>query len=156
MKNLQVGRWTMAVMVALGLMLLSNGANARSHGPGCGGGGGYGAGGSFRGLEHQLEGLDLEAGKRDAIYELLDGTRKEMRASRSEIKAAHETMRDLLAKDEPDVDAVMAQADAIGALKTKAKKAKLRTMIAIRKKLTSEQWATLQEHKKGKSQCGKH
>ena len=154
MKTLQVGRWTMVVMVALGLMFLSNGANARPPGPGCAGGGG--CGGSFKGLEHQLEGLDLEAGKRDAIYELLDGTRKEMRASRSEIKAAHETMWDLLAKDEPDVDAVMAQADAIGALKTKAKKAKLRTMIAIRKKLTSEQWATLQEHKKGKSQCGKH
>jgi Spy/CpxP family protein refolding chaperone len=55
----------------------------------------------------------------------------------------HERMRTLLEADKPDVNAVLAQADSVGALKTEARKAQLRNLLAIRALLTAEQWTDL-------------
>jgi Spy/CpxP family protein refolding chaperone len=45
--------------------------------------------------------------------------------------------------DKPDLDAILAQADSLGALKTEARKAQLRTLVGIRGLLTPEQWTEL-------------
>ena len=56
---------------------------------------------------------------------------------------AREKLHDLLAGDLPDRDQVMEQIEAIGELRTKAKKQKIGTMIDVREMLTAEQRAEL-------------
>jgi Spy/CpxP family protein refolding chaperone len=144
--------------VALGLALAAAAALpavalAKGGGPGgCGGGGhrgGPGMGGpSVERLERRVERLDLEAKSQAAVYAILDQARSEQRARRSELRTAHEKMRALLEQDSPDLAAVEAQSDAIGALQTAAHKASLRTLISLRPHLTKEQWAELQPPKR--------
>jgi Spy/CpxP family protein refolding chaperone len=100
-------------------------------------------------LEHRLESLDLEAETLAAARELLDQARHERRAARDVVRQARQRMHELLAEETPDVAEVLAQAESIGALETEAKKARLRTVLAVRALLTPEQWAQLQEMPEG-------
>lgn len=56
-----------------------------------------------------------------------------------QIRAAHEAMRGLLEAAEPDEEAILAQADAIGALRTELDKDRLVTLLRIRARLSPEQ-----------------
>jgi Spy/CpxP family protein refolding chaperone len=131
-----------AVGVALAAAtLLGTQALARPDGRACGGKGG---GPSLQRLEGKVDRLGLDETTRASVYQILDQSRSEQRALRTEIKAAHEQMRTLLAQDIPDLAAIENQADALGALRTSGQKAKLRSLVAIRGLLTAEQWQALQ------------
>lgn len=105
-------------------------AGHRFGGPG---GGGHG------GLEKQIERLDLDDATLTQVYGILDASRGETRTLRREMRSAHQAMRSLLEQDSPDQEKVMAQADALGALATQARKQQLKTMLQIRALLTPEQ-----------------
>ncbi|MGH0038395.1 MAG: Spy/CpxP family protein refolding chaperone [Myxococcota bacterium] len=86
-------------------------------------------------------GLDDETRARVEALAAADRAWQEER--RVELARLKEGMRTLLDQDEPDEDAVMKQAEAIGALETEVQKQRLRTLLAVRAALTPEQRARL-------------
>ena len=98
---------------------------------------------SFGQLEGRIEALGLAPDQREGVYAILDQARAEKRALRTELRAAHERMRELLEQEAPDLEQILAQADSLGALETEAHKAKLRTLLDLRGALTPEQWEAL-------------
>ena len=107
------------------------------------GGGGFG----MRGLEHRLERIELGADVRERVDAILDETRVEARSVRREMRVAHERMRALLEQDTPDAKAVLAQADVLGALQTRAHKQHLSALLQIQPLLTAEQREELRAHR---------
>ena len=76
---------------------------------------------------------------------MLEASGDEREALREQVHAAHQQMRALLEQEEPDVDAVLAQADVVGELHGALRKLKLRTMLGVRSLLTPEQREELHE-----------
>lgn len=148
-------RWTLPAVVALAVAVglgLAAGAGARSPGPGGPGGPGVrGFGGP--GLERAIERLELDAAKRAEVFGVIDAARPAARELRGQLRAAHEEMRALLADPSAGEDAVLARADAIGALQTELRKQELRTLLQVRALLPAEQQAQLAESLQ-KRHCG--
>ena len=90
-------------------------------------------------VEGAIPDLALDAETESAVYEVLDAARETRRAYRSELRDAHEELRGLLEADEPDPEAVMAQADELGALAIEARKEGLRTLLELQGLLDSDQ-----------------
>ena len=89
--------------------------------------------------------------------EVLAQIKKIRRASRDgsvdlkyELEKARNTLRDLLEEDSPRESAVMSQAEKVGGLQTRLRKARLRTMLQINKLLTPEQRIKFREFKRRK------
>jgi len=103
-------------------------------------------------LEGKLGDLTLDADTRAKAEQLLAQARTDGKARWGELRDARRAMRDLLEQDSPAVEPLMAQADAIGALETEARKAKLRTMLELRALIGPEQWQALKSslhHERG-------
>jgi Spy/CpxP family protein refolding chaperone len=132
-----------AVLALVVVVLL--GASTALSKPGHGGCRGHGAGARFDRLEEKLGTLSLDESTRAAASRLIAQARTESEARREEMRDARGALRELLAQDTPSVDAVMAQADVVGALETESHKAKLRTMIELRSLLGPERWQELRE-----------
>jgi Spy/CpxP family protein refolding chaperone len=94
-------------------------------------------------LEQQADRLGLDEQTRVLIFGIIERVREAHEARRPQIRAAHERMHELLAADQPDDAAVMAQAEAIGALELADHKDRLMAMLAIRTVLSPEQRAEL-------------
>ena len=91
-------------------------------------------------LERHAERLQLDDATREQIRALAEA---EPGAERSRSARRCDRLRDemhaLLSADAPELDAVLAKADEIGRAETALKKERLRTMLAIRALLTTEQ-----------------
>ncbi len=145
MKRSPAGRWGVAALALVAGLAVAGGALARGpHGGGCQHKEGH-FGPRAERLEQRIEALDLQTETRQAVYALLDEAREQRREFRGEMRGAHEQMRALLDQESPAPEAVLAQADTLGALHTEARKAELRTLLAVRELLTPEQWQTLRE-----------
>ena len=118
--------------LAIGLLATVGATSAGAFGGGghCKRGGGHGGHGIGR-LEHRLEKLDLPAGVRAKAFAIVDASRSEDRALREQIRAAHEQLRTALESGAADADALDAQIEALGALKTQHHKQFLHTMIEV-------------------------
>jgi Spy/CpxP family protein refolding chaperone len=125
-----------SVVLATGAMFAAN-AMANRHG------GRHGRGGMLGGIERGVDQLELTPENRKAADAIFDEARTELRALRDPSRTAHEQMRTLLDQQSPSLEAVLAQADAIGALELEAKKTELEAMVKVRQLLTSEQWQQL-------------
>jgi len=101
--------------------------------------------GSVERLERGLERLELDDATLEAVYAILDDARSERRAVRARMREARETLRALLEQDAPDSEAVLAQAEAVGALHTEARKQHLSTLLEVQALLTPEQRERLHE-----------
>ena len=88
--------------------------------------------------------LNRPADTSQAVFAALDKARADNRALFPEMRAAHERMRQLLAADEPSIDAVNAEADTIGALKARMGRTRLQALVTVRSLLTADQWQQLQ------------
>lgn len=127
--------------VALGIAtatLVAANATANRHG------GGPGHGSMLGRVEHGVEKLELAPETRKSIDAILDQARTERRPLRDQLRAAHAQMRTALDTESPSTDAVLAQADAIGALETHARKLELEAIVKVRQLLTTGQWQQLQ------------
>lgn len=131
----------LAVVVGLGL---ATGTWAK--GPG-GHGGGHGAR-----LERALETLELDEAKRTELFGVIDAARPAGRQLRERMRTAHEEMRALLEDPGASEEAVLAKADAVGALQTELRKHELRTLLQVRARLSAEQQTQLAEAM-GRRQC---
>lgn len=116
--------------------LLGHGqAVARPGGPGCGGG--------IERLERKLETLDLSPETQAAVDRAMEQARANGKVQRKQLREAHARLRTLLEHDAPAAEAVMAQADEIGALRTAAQKQRLRTLLELRSLVGAERWKEL-------------
>ena len=140
------------LVIAVGSVaaLASGVAVARSHGGGCDG---RHHGFGIERLERKVPRLALAAEAEQAVYAAIDQARAKRRSLDRQIHAAHERLRTLLDQERPELDAVLEQADALGALRTERGKAELRAMVAVRALLSPEQWEQLRakrhEHRRG-------
>jgi Spy/CpxP family protein refolding chaperone len=140
-----------AVLALVVVVLLGAGMADSTEGRGCHG---HGKGAHFDRMEATLAELELDEQTRAAAQQVIATARSESEARRDELGDARRALHDLLEQDAPAVDAVMAQADAVGVLQTESHKAKLRTMLELRALLGPEQWGELEgsfhDHRHGK------
>ena len=90
-------------------------------------------------LDRHADELGLDAAVRARIHDLAAQSRQAAQPLDEELRGLHDGMRALLEQDSPSADAVMQQADRIGAAETEMHKQRLQTMLAIRALLTPEQ-----------------
>lgn len=90
-------------------------------------------------IEEHAERLGLGDETLETLHEIVDESRQRGKALRVELRDAHEKMRELLSREEPDESAVMKQAEAIGELELEERKNRLRATLRIRALLTPEQ-----------------
>lgn len=133
MRFVGVASWVFAALI---LVALPGAAWAKS---GC-----FEHGGE-RFIEKHAERLGLDEATRDAIREIVRSSSEEARSLREEYRAERGALHDLLHQHPPDRDAVMAQAEKIGAIKTELRKHRLDTMLRIHALLTPEQLEELVE-----------
>jgi Spy/CpxP family protein refolding chaperone len=105
----------------------------------CAGERGHDRPGIERILERHAERLQLDAATREQIRALAGASRERTQPQREALDRLHDAMHAILSSDAPELDAVLAKADEIGRAETALKKEQLRTMLAIRALLTSEQ-----------------
>jgi Spy/CpxP family protein refolding chaperone len=94
-------------------------------------------------LERHAERLGLDDKTRTEIRGIAEAAREESRSAEERLRGLHAEMRTLLDQPSPALDAVLQQADRIGAAETAMHKLRLRTMLRIRALLTPEQRAEL-------------
>ena len=125
---------------------VASGALAKPHG-------GHGRGNLLSHIERGVERIELTAETKQAVYAVLDEARSERRALTDQIRTAREQMKASLDAETPSLDAVLAQADSIGALETQARKIELAAVVKVKGLLTDEQWKQLRE---ARGERGKH
>jgi Spy/CpxP family protein refolding chaperone len=104
-------------------------------------------------LEQLVEALGLDEATLAKVQQIIDASKAEHQELRQRLRKAGRQMHALLEQENPDEAAVMAQADAIGALKIEAQKHRLRTMLKVRAFLTPEQRAKLLEMLRARRSC---
>lgn len=129
-----------AVLALVAVVLLGAGMAESKPGRGCHG---HGKGARFERMEAKLAELTLDEQTRAAAQQVIATAKTESEARREELSQARRALHDLLEQETPSLDAVMAQADAVGALETESHKAKLRTMLELRAVLGPEHWSEL-------------
>jgi Spy/CpxP family protein refolding chaperone len=129
-----------AVLALVVVALLGAGMAESKEGRGCHG---RDKGARFEKMEAKLAELELDEKTRAAAQQVIATAKTDSEARREELSEARSALRDLLEQEAPALDAVMAQADAVGALETESHKAKLRTMLELRGLLGPEQWDAL-------------
>jgi Spy/CpxP family protein refolding chaperone len=90
-------------------------------------------------LERNAERLQLDDATRGKIRSLAEAGRERSAPQREALRQLHEEMHALLTSDAPELDAVLAKAEQLGAAETALHKERLRTMLEIRALLTPEQ-----------------
>lgn len=138
--NGRLARWT--ALSALSLALCASGPD-RPDRPGI-----------ERMLEQHADRLHLDAATREQIRALTAEGRESSRPQKKALRGLHDELHALLSADAPDADAVMAKAEEIGRADTELKKQRLRTMLAIRALLSSEQRRELVRiHEEFRTRC---
>jgi Spy/CpxP family protein refolding chaperone len=119
-----------SVLALVAGLTLAGAADARPPGPGH----------SFGGMiERHAERLGLSEETRAAIQGIVEASGARDAALHEQLEQAHQRMRELLSGPTPALDAVMSQAEAIGALETGLHKNRLQAILEIRTLLTPEQ-----------------
>jgi len=90
-------------------------------------------------LMRHADELGLDDATRARIEELAGASRTEGRKLHEQVREERVRLRELLSQAEPDLAAVLAQADAITAAEGQALRQRLETTVAIRALLTPEQ-----------------
>jgi Spy/CpxP family protein refolding chaperone len=97
------------------------------------------------GLERRVADLVLDAETREACYAEIDAARASQRILREEMLVGHDRMRELLEREEPVEEEVMAQADHLAGLVGEVRKNELRTYLRILALLDADERAAMRE-----------
>ncbi len=145
-------RLSIAALFLAALPFLVSPAYADPQGGPGGPGGGPGEPGAH--FAKMIDKLGLDATQQQKVQAILDAAKPKRQEIRGRMRQAFQDMHTLLDQDAPNRDAVLAQADRIGAITTEAHKAMLTTLLAVRAELTPDQRAKLkqemQEHGPGR------
>ena len=105
-------------------------------------------------IERHADELGLDAATLDEVIALQEQEREQTSELRDSIREARESLRTLMDSGESDEAAVISQVEALGTLQTQARVAHVRTDLAVRALLTSEQLETLRSLRPSKPQDG--
>jgi len=105
-------------------------------------------------IERHADELGLDAATLDEVTALQEQEREQAGELRETIREARESLRALMDAEQPDEAAVVSQVEALGAIQTQARIARVRTDLAVRSLLTSEQLATLRSLRPERPQDG--
>lgn len=103
-------------------------------------------------MERKLGRLELSAETEAAVFAILDEARPSHRALRARVRDERHELRSLLENDGVDEATIMERVDAIGALKTEARKQDLRTWLKVRAALSPEDreaFSAMRDRKRG-------
>jgi len=151
-RGLKLG-WTLAALLPLGFAGL---ASAQMGGPG--GGPGFGEhrppferamgaqGGQGRWWNHpeMVEKLKLTDDQRKGMDQILLQHRETLIDLRANVEKAELTMEPLMREDQPNEAKILAQIDKVAQARAELEKANARFLLALRGKLTPDQWKLLQ------------
>jgi periplasmic protein CpxP/Spy len=90
-------------------------------------------------LERHAAELNLSDAVREQVRAIAAESEEHEAPLREALRAQRDALHELLAQDAPDPDAVMQQAELVGAAETEMHKQRLRTLLAVRALLTPEQ-----------------
>jgi len=157
------GKFALRLVLALATLPLAAGfafAQGPGNGPGIGRGNGPGFGDHrppmerafrFEGTHGQfwnnpkiVEKLNLTEDQRKAMDSILLAHREKLIDMRAAEEKAELEMQPLMGADQPNESAVLAQIDKIAATRAELEKANARFLLAIRAKLTPDQWKQVQ------------
>lgn len=149
----------MGIQLACALAaVLTLGASAAAQGPGQGMGPGFGAhrppmerafgGFSERGQwwndPYIVDKLKLTDDQRKAMDAILLDHREKLIDMRANVEKAELGMQPLIQADQPDEAAILAQIDKVAQARAELEKANARFLLALRAKLSPDQWKSLQ------------
>jgi Spy/CpxP family protein refolding chaperone len=140
-------------------MMHGRGGRGGHGGHGAGRGGmrhGMGMGGGFERHLRVLHQLDLSPSQKDDVREIVHREMKRSVQARADIQKARIDLRALMHDGTPDREAIEAQIEEIGSMRTAMHKAHVAVMFEVRGLLTSEQKRRLQElHEDGPGMQGR-
>lgn len=116
-----------------------------------------GSHGQFWNNPQIVEKLQLTDEQRKGMDAILLSNRGQLNELRTSVQKAEHEMEPLMSADQPDETAVLAQIDKIAAARAELEKANARFLLAIRAKLTPDQWKQVQafrDHPMPRSQWG--
>ena len=90
-------------------------------------------------LERHAAELGLSDAVREQVHAIAADAEQREAPLREALRAQRDALHELLAQDAPDSNAVMQQAELLGAAETEMHKQRLRTLLAVRALLTPEQ-----------------
>ena len=91
-----------------------------------------------------IERLKLTDDQRKGMDQVLQQHEEKLIDLRANLEKSELTMRPLMSADQPDENAILAQIDKVAAARAELEKANARFLLAIRGKLTPDQWKELQ------------
>jgi Spy/CpxP family protein refolding chaperone len=90
-------------------------------------------------LENHAEELGIDETTLEAVRDIAARAQAEEKPFHEALRAEREALHEELRRDAPDLDAVMKQADAVGAAETALHKRRLQTLLEVRAILTPDQ-----------------
>jgi Spy/CpxP family protein refolding chaperone len=125
---------SVAIGASLATVATAGGPDGRKHGPPP----------IDRVLDRHAGELGLDEAVLEKVRAIGARAREEEAPLRDDLDAQREALHELLRQDAPDPDAVVHQAEEIGAVETELHKARLRTLLEVRQLLTPEQRTKLE------------
>jgi len=113
-----------------------------------------GAGGRWWNNPRMMERLKLTDDQRKAFDQILLEHREKLIDLRANVEKAELAMEPLVQSDQPNEGAILAQIDKLAQARAELEKANARYLLALRSKLTPEQWKQMQELREGRGREG--
>jgi len=159
------GRIAVQAGLAIGSLLIAGAAMAQGPAPMDGPGfghrppierafGGHGIEGRWWNNPKIIERLKLTDDQRKAFDQILLDHREKLIDLRGNVEKAELAMEPLVQADEPNESAILAQIDKVAQARAELEKANARYLLALRSKLTPDQWKQVQEFRKSRGREG--
>lgn len=116
--------------------------------------GGHGIEGRWWNNPKIVERLKLTDDQRKAFDEILLNHREKLIDLRANVEKAELSMEPLVQSDQPNEGAILAQIDKLAQARAELEKANARYLLALRSKLTPEQWKQVQEFRSNRDREG--
>lgn len=116
--------------------------------------GGHGIEGRWWNNPRIVERLKLTDDQRKAFDQILLEHREKLIDLRANVQKAELAMEPLVGSDQPNESAILAQIDKVAQARAELEKANARYLLALRSKLTPEQWKQVQEFRESREREG--
>lgn len=154
---------TVRIGLAIGALLMTSAAVAQGPGPMSGPGMqgmghrppferafvGHGIEGRWWNNPKVIERLKLTDDQRKAFDQILLDHREKLIDLRANLEKTELAMESLVGNEQPNEGAILAQIDKVAAARAELEKANARYLLALRSKLTPDQWKQVQEFRHG-------
>jgi Spy/CpxP family protein refolding chaperone len=116
--------------------------------------GGHGDEGRWWNNPRTIERLKLTDDQRKAFDQILQDHREKLIDLRANVQKAELAMEPLVSSDQPNESAILGQIDKLAQARAELEKANARYLLALRSKLTPDQWKQVQEFRQNRGHEG--